>query len=198
MQAAGFTKENSPTLACSAQQQDFIFPGRIQPDPILLSSPLPTAQNDSTSHQPPSLCSLLPAESPSTTQHQCTFFSNWTIKLERNDRASSPGSAAALYINSDELCSSSSQGSWIPPLVMEFLHCDPDELQLQNKTTARLLQEQTGWNQHGGPSTLRLMCLLADQTLLFMVEWARTSIFFKQLKVKSCLVILVTQYILSP
>lgn len=193
MQAGGFRKESSPNLASSAQQRDFAFPGHIQPDPILLSSPLPTVQNDSMSHQPLSLRSLLPSDSPGTTQHQCTFFSNWTIKSEHNNHASSPGSAAALYINSDELCSNSPQSSWIPPLVMEFLRCDPDELQLQNKTTARLLQEQTGWNQHGGPSTFSLMCLLADQMLLFMVEWARTSIFFNQLKVRSCLLILVTQ-----
>lgn len=182
MQVSGFSKESSSALASSAQQQDFTFPGHIQPD-----SSLPTAQDDSMSHQPSSLCSLLPCEPSSTSQHQCTFFSNWTIKAERSDCASSPGSAAGLYINSDALCTSSPQGSWIPPLVMEFLRCDPDELQLQNKTTARLLQEQTGWNQHGGPSTFSLMCLLADQTLLFMVEWARTSVFFKQLKVRSCL-----------
>lgn len=183
MQAAGFRKESGPTLVSATQQQDFTFPGGLQPDPILHSSP-PTAQNNSMSYQPASLCSLLPSHSLGATLRQCTVFSNWTVKAERNDRMCSPGSAAGLHINSDKLYSSSPQGPGIPPLVMEFLRCDPDEVQLQNKITAQLLQEQTVWNQHGGTSMFSLMCLLADKMLFFMVEWARTSIFFKQLKVR--------------
>lgn len=198
MQAGGFRQESSPPLVASTHQRDFTFTGGLQPDPILHSAPLPTAQNDSMSSQLQSLCSLLPSNSPGAAQHQCTLLSNWTIKSECNDHASSPGSAAGVYINSDELYSSSLQGPGLPPLVMEFLRCDPDELQLQNKSTARLLQEQTGWNQHGNPNTFSLMCLLADQMLFFMVEWARTSIFFKQLKVRSCLMILLTQYTHHP
>ncbi|KAK2818780.1 hypothetical protein Q5P01_024341 [Channa striata] len=169
-------RQCSPNLVSSAYQRDFTFASCLQTQPSV-----PTAQNDSVSHQPLSLCSLLP-DSPGYTQCQCTFISNWTVKSEHSDCASSPSPVAAVYFESDELCSSSPQGLGIPQLLVEFLHCDPDELQLQNKMAARLLQEQVGWNQHDSPSTFRLMCIMADQMLFFMVEWARTSTFFKQLK----------------
>uniref|UniRef100_A0A3B4U5V6 Nuclear receptor subfamily 5 group A member 2-like n=1 Tax=Seriola dumerili TaxID=41447 RepID=A0A3B4U5V6_SERDU len=159
IQAGGFRLESSPPLVYSAHPRDLTFAGGLQPDCILHSVPLPTEQNDCISYQPPSLCSLLPSSSPVGPQYQTT------------------------YADSDELHSSSPQGPGMPQLVMEFLLCDPDELQLQNKISARIQQEQTGWRRHGNPGTFSLMCVMADQTLLSIVEWARTSIFFKQLKV---------------
>nr|QYI89700.1 FTZ-F1b transcript variant 2 [Monopterus albus] len=184
MQTSGFRRELSSPLCSSSYQRDLAFTGDLQPDPFLHSIPLPTAQNDQTGHQCPSMCSLLPFNPLSATQYQFTSFSNWTIKLEHTNNCVSPlGSAAGIYMNSDELYSNTPQGPRIPQLVMEFLRCDPDELQLRNKTIARLKQEQTGWNKHRNPSTFSLMCLMADQTLFSIVEWARTSIFFKQLTV---------------
>ncbi|XP_076614249.1 steroidogenic factor 1b [Chaetodon auriga] len=176
IQASGFRRESISPLVSSAQR-GFICTGGLHPVPILHGTPLPTTQ-------PPSLCSVLPSSSPDATQYQCTSFSNWTIKSEYiNNCASSPSSAAG--ISSGELYSRpfSPGGPRMPQLVMEFLRCDPDQQHLQNKITARLLQEQTGWEKQGNPSTFNLMCLMADQTLFSIVEWARTSIFFKQLKV---------------
>ncbi|XP_045923649.1 nuclear receptor subfamily 5 group A member 2-like [Micropterus dolomieu] len=177
IQASGYRTESSPPLVSSNHQRDLTFPGGLHPVPILHSNPPLTAQNDRISYQSPALYSLLPFNSTGATQYQCTSFSNWTIKSEHtNNCASSPGFAAG--IGSDEL-----QGPKMPQLVMELLRCDSDELKLQNKITARLLQEQTDWEKQGNPNTLSLMCLMADQTLFSIVEWARTSNFFKQLKV---------------
>ncbi|XP_031711520.1 steroidogenic factor 1-like isoform X3 [Anarrhichthys ocellatus] len=177
IQASGFRIDSSPPLGSSTQQRDLTFTGGLHPVPILHCTPLPTAQNDRISYQPPSLCSLLPSDSPGVNQYQCSS-SNWTIKSEHVNNS-------AAGIDSDELYSRplSPSGPRMPQLVMEFMRCDPDELQLQNKITARLLQEHTDWEKHGNPSTFGLMCLMADQTLFAIVEWARTSIFFKQLKV---------------
>uniref|UniRef100_A0A7N8XW27 Nuclear receptor subfamily 5 group A member 1 n=2 Tax=Mastacembelus armatus TaxID=205130 RepID=A0A7N8XW27_9TELE len=177
--ASAFRKESSPLLVSSTHQRDYTFSGGFQPDTIPQSAVLPTAQNDIISHQHPS---LLPSNSPGATLYQYPSFSNWTVKSEHpNNCAISSGSAAGIY--SDNLFSSPPQGSRMPRLVMEFLRCDPDEIQLQSKTTARLKQEHSGSNKHRNPSTFSIMCLMADQTLFFIVEWARTSIFFKQLKV---------------
>ncbi|XP_044030893.1 steroidogenic factor 1-like isoform X2 [Siniperca chuatsi] len=184
IQASGCRIESSPPLVSSTHQRDLTFTGGLHPVPVLHSTPLFTAQNDHISYQSPALCSLLPFNSAGATQNQSTSFSNWIIKSEHtNNCASSPGSAAG--IGSDELYSRpfSPQGPRMPQLVMELLRCDSDELKLQNKITARLLQEQAGWEKQGNPSTLSLMCLMADQTLFSIVEWARTCIFFKQLKV---------------
>ncbi|KAI4794372.1 hypothetical protein KUCAC02_032103 [Chaenocephalus aceratus] len=113
--------------------------------------PLPMIPSTSLpTAQPPHLCSLLPS-----TQYQSTSFSNW--KSQHSNNAPS-----------------------MPQLVMEFLRCDPDELQLQSKISARILQEE----ESGTANTFSLMCVMADQTLFSIVEWARTSIFFKQLKVE--------------
>ncbi|KAK2888634.1 hypothetical protein Q8A73_020082 [Channa argus] len=174
IQASEFRR---PPLDSSTYQRDFTFAGCLRTEPSL-----PTAQNDSINHQPLSLCPPLPFNSPGYTQCQCAFILNWSVKSEHSDCAGLPSPVAGVCIKSDKLCSSSPQGLRIPQLVLEFLHCDPDELQLQNKMAARLLQEQAGWNQQESPSTFSLMCIMADQMLFFMVEWARTAMFFKQLK----------------
>ncbi|KAM9337968.1 nuclear receptor subfamily 5 group A member 2-like [Symphorus nematophorus] len=178
IQASEFKIESSPPPVSSAHHRDLTFTDGLHPVPILHSSPLLIAQTDRISYQPPPLCSLLPSSTPAATQYPHSSFSNWTIKSEHiNNCASSPGSTAGII--SDEIY----PGPTMPQLVMEFLRCDPDELQLQNKITARLLREQTAWEEQGNPSTFSLMCLMADQTLFSIVEWARMSIFFKQLKV---------------
>ncbi|KAI3362341.1 hypothetical protein L3Q82_012240 [Scortum barcoo] len=170
IRAGGFRTERGPPLLPSAHHRDLTFTGHFQPVPTLHNTPLLVAQNDHTSYQPPSLCSLLPSNSHGTTQYQCSPFSNWTIKSEH----CAAGRATGLF---------SPQGPRMPQLVREFLRCDLDEVQLRKKITARLLQEQKRCEEQGNPSTFNLMCLMADQTLFSIVEWARTSIFFKQLKV---------------
>ncbi|XP_054469026.1 steroidogenic factor 1-like [Anoplopoma fimbria] len=176
IQASGFRIDSRPPMGSSTQQRDLTFTGGLHPVPILHFSPIPTAQNHRISYQPPSLGSLLPSDSPCVNQYQCASSSNWTIKSEQ---------ANISGLDSDEPYSRplSPRGPRMPQLVMEFVRCDPDELQLQSKITARLLQEHVGCEKPGSPSTFGLMCLMADQTLFSIVEWARTSVFFKQLKV---------------
>ncbi|XP_068430038.1 steroidogenic factor 1-like [Clinocottus analis] len=178
IQASGFRIDSSPPLDSSTRQRDLTFTGDLHPVPILQCTPLPTAQDERVSYQPPSLCSTLPSDSPAVNQDQWASSSPWTLKSEH-------GNNSAAGIHSDQLYSSplSPRGPRMPQLVMEFVRCDPDELQLQNTVAARLLQEHAGWEKHRNPSTFRLMCLVADQTLFSIVEWARSSIFFKQLKV---------------
>ncbi|XP_055454093.1 nuclear receptor subfamily 5 group A member 2 isoform X2 [Psammomys obesus] len=70
----------------------------------------------------------------------------------------------------------------IPHLILELLKCEPDEPQVQAKIMAYLQQEQANRRQEK-LSTFGLMCKMADQTLFSIVEWARSSIFFRELKV---------------
>ncbi|XP_047426427.1 nuclear receptor subfamily 5 group A member 2-like [Mugil cephalus] len=171
--------ESSPLLASSTHLKDCTFTSGLHHVAILHGHPL-------TTDHPPSLPSLLPSSSPAVPQHQSTPPSNWIIKSEYSSHCASPtDSFAGIFIESGDsyLRPFSPQARRIPQLVMEFLRCEPDELQLQNKITARLQQEQRGWEGHGDPSTFSLVCVVADQMLCSIVEWARTSIFFKQLKV---------------
>ncbi|XP_069573428.1 nuclear receptor subfamily 5 group A member 2-like [Brachyistius frenatus] len=149
-------------------QRDFSFPAGLQP-----AAHLPHSSSLS-SDQPPALSSL---------QYHGTSSSAWTIKSEySNICAGSSGSAAATFDPDDsDAVPSSDPAPSMPQLVMEFLRCDQDELQLQEKISARLQQEDQ--TKHWQPDTFGLMCAIADQVLLSIVEWARTSVFFKQLKV---------------
>uniref|UniRef100_A0A672KB86 Nuclear receptor subfamily 5, group A, member 2 n=2 Tax=Sinocyclocheilus grahami TaxID=75366 RepID=A0A672KB86_SINGR len=70
-----------------------------------------------------------------------------------------------------------------PHLVVELLKCEPDEPQVQAKILAYLQQEQASRGKHEKLNTFGLMCKMADQTLFSIVEWARSSIFFRELKV---------------
>ncbi|KAK1327955.1 hypothetical protein QTO34_012377 [Cnephaeus nilssonii] len=74
----------------------------------------------------------------------------------------------------------------IPHLILELLKCEPDEPQVQAKIMAYLQQEQAGRGKHERLSTFGLMCKMADQTLFSIVEWARSSVFFRELKVRPC------------
>lgn len=183
IQASGFKIESSSAI--TTHHRDLTFTGGLLPFPILHSTSLPTTESDHISYQPTSLCSFLPSNSLVATQYQCTSFSNGTIKSEYINCASSTGAVAGIASYKLYSRPFSPQGFILPHLVSEFLRCEPDELQLHNKITTRLLQEQKGWEKQGNPNTFSLMCLMADQTLFSIVEWARTSIFFKQLKVRS-------------
>uniref|UniRef100_A0A8D0SA54 Steroidogenic factor 1 n=1 Tax=Sus scrofa TaxID=9823 RepID=A0A8D0SA54_PIG len=71
----------------------------------------------------------------------------------------------------------------IPHLILELLKCEPDEPQVQAKIMAYLQQEQASRSKHERLTTFGLMCKMADQTLFSIVEWARSSVFFRELKV---------------
>ncbi|XP_034565736.1 steroidogenic factor 1-like [Notolabrus celidotus] len=133
--------------------------------------PLPTLQHHYISLHPPSLSPLLPPISPATPQNHRTPSPTWTLKSE-------PPSTSTR--GSDQLYPCYPR---TPQLVMELLRGGPDELQLQEKISARLLQEQAGGGEQWTPNTFSLMSIMADQTLLCTVEWARTSTFFRQLRV---------------
>ncbi|XP_034458715.1 steroidogenic factor 1b isoform X1 [Hippoglossus hippoglossus] len=181
IQACGFRSESRAPLIFSKSQRVSNFTGGLQPESVLHSTLVTKAQNDCISYLSPP---LLPSSSPCATKYQCFTFSNSTITPEHTENCtSSQGSAAGIHTDSDNLYSSSPQGPRMPQLVIEFLLCDLDQLQLQKKVTTSLQQEMASWRKHRNPTTFTLMCLMADQMVVCIVEWARTSIFFKHLKV---------------
>ncbi|XP_036296085.1 nuclear receptor subfamily 5 group A member 2, partial [Pipistrellus kuhlii] len=73
----------------------------------------------------------------------------------------------------------------VPHLILELLRCEPDEPQVRARIAAHLQQEQeqAGRGRLERLSTFGLLCKMADQTLFSIVEWARSSVFFRELKV---------------
>ncbi|KAM9307130.1 steroidogenic factor 1b [Pholidichthys leucotaenia] len=182
IQVSRYSLDSSPLLASPTHLRDFAFTGGLS---ILPSTPL-------TTDHPLSGSSLLSPNSPGATQYQFTFPLNWTIKSKCSiDSSNSTGLTEGVFDSEDShIGYFSTQGPRMPQLVIEFLRCDPDELQLQNKINARLQQEQGCWEKHREPNPFGLMCIMANQMLYSIVEWARISIFFKQLKVTDQMMLL--------
>lgn len=68
-------------------------------------------------------------------------------------------------------------------LISQLLEGEQDESQLCTKVVASLQREQANRGKHDRLNTFSIMCKMADQTLLGLVEWARNSALFKELKV---------------
>uniref|UniRef100_A0A8C6W0Q4 Nuclear receptor subfamily 5, group A, member 2 n=1 Tax=Nothobranchius furzeri TaxID=105023 RepID=A0A8C6W0Q4_NOTFU len=109
------------------------------------------------------------------------FQSTRTIKSEYPDPYTSSPESIMGYAYVDAYQSGSPPS--FPHLIVELLKCEPDEPQVQAKILAYLQQEQASRGKHEKLNTFGLMCKMADQTLFSIVEWARSSIFFRELKV---------------
>lgn len=136
-----------------------------------------TAQEDVFSYRPLALSTPLPNITSETIPFPLHPEATWAIKSNPSDHST------VAHVRSEDLfCELNPR---VPPLVIEFLRCDPDEIQLQNKIRVCLQQLKPQWEKHGLPSLFRLMFFLGEHTLFSIVEWARTSVFFKHLKVSS-------------
>uniref|UniRef100_A0A8C7ZWY7 Nuclear receptor subfamily 5, group A, member 2 n=1 Tax=Oryzias sinensis TaxID=183150 RepID=A0A8C7ZWY7_9TELE len=109
------------------------------------------------------------------------FQSTRTIKSEYPDPYTSSPESIMGYAYVDAYQSGSPPS--FPHLIVELLKCEPDEPQVQAKILTYLQQEQASRGKHEKLNTFGLMCKMADQTLFSIVEWARSSIFFRELKV---------------
>lgn len=78
----------------------------------------------------------------------------------------------------------------IPSFLMQLLQGEPEEMQLCARVLASLQREQASRGKHDRLNTFSIMCKMADQTLFGLVEWARNSTLFKELKVEDQMVLL--------
>lgn len=65
-----------------------------------------------------------------------------------------------------------------------LIESEQDEGQLCAKVLSSLQREQANRGKHDRLNTFSIMCKMADQTLFSLVEWARNSALFKELKVE--------------
>lgn len=72
-----------------------------------------------------------------------------------------------------------------PCLLTELLQGEPEETQLCARVLASLQREQASRGKHDCLNTFSIMCKMADHTLFALVEWARSSTLFKELKVNT-------------
>ncbi|KAJ8388779.1 hypothetical protein AAFF_G00130120 [Aldrovandia affinis] len=189
IRANGFKLEATPPLL-SPVQTDYGFTGSLQglhpvSKGILPSTPASVTPTDydRSPYGPPSLGMTMQSHGPLPSQYQYTSFPNRAIKSEYPDHYTSSPESLTGYPYPDTYLQGSPQPPSVPQLVLEFVRCDPDELQVQNKILSYLQQEQSSRGKHEKLNTFGLMCRMADQTLFAIVEWARSCVFFKELKV---------------
>ncbi|KAK3087569.1 hypothetical protein FSP39_007643 [Pinctada imbricata] len=73
----------------------------------------------------------------------------------------------------------------VPHLITDMKLSMTDEAEIKQKLVSFLLSEYGHEDFSSEPSRLiHMICKLSDQLLFLMVEWARTSLFFKELKVE--------------
>lgn len=214
IRASGLKMEATPPLM-SSPQCEYSFstaPKDTHPNIGTLLAPTDYERNLYTSSSQ-SLSVPVPAHTPLPAQYPAyPTLSSLPIKSEYPDHytssehytsASSPESVPG-YTYVDQMRVSTSPllalpCLTVPPLVLEFVRCEQDELQVQSKISAHLAHLQQEQNSRSAAanqeqntrlaakqerlSTFGLMCHMADQTLFSIVEWARSCIFFKELKV---------------
>lgn len=182
----GFKLESALPLPASPLQSDY---SSLHSMPSISKGLLPSTPSSITPtdyevnlYGPSPVGMAVQTHVPLSAQYQYTAFSSRAIKAECPDYTSSNESLTG-YPYPDPYPSTSPQPPSLPPLVVELLRCDPDEVVVQNKIVAHLQQEQSGRARADKASTFSVMCRMADQTLFSIVEWARSCIFFKELRV---------------
>lgn len=97
--------------------------------------------------------------------------------------SSTPSSSAPVPKTSAQSPDACSSSTATQNLLSQLLEGEQDESQLCAKVVASLQREQANRGKHDRLNTFSIMCKMADQTLFGLVEWARNSTLFKELKV---------------
>lgn len=109
----------------------------------------------------------------------------------RSTRASSPCSTQSSATQAPtQTPDTPSSATPTPNFLSQLLEGEQDESQLCAKVVASLQREQANRGKHDCLNTFSIMCKMADQTLFGLVEWARNSALFKELKVEDQMVLL--------
>ncbi|XP_051964200.1 steroidogenic factor 1-like [Xyrauchen texanus] len=182
---ASFKIEPNPNLPSTAQSE-YPYPRSLPtPHPSSLSSP----EYDCPPLCPTALGVALQSYGsfPAQCQYTAPSLPTRSIKAEYPHAYSSSPDSSLGYPYPDGCMPASPHTSpmhpGLPPLVLELVSCDPDEEQVRGKICSFLHQEQSGRGKLDKPRPFSLLCVMADQTLFSIVEWARSCVFFKELKV---------------
>uniref|UniRef100_A0A3B4Z149 Nuclear receptor subfamily 5 group A member 2-like n=1 Tax=Stegastes partitus TaxID=144197 RepID=A0A3B4Z149_9TELE len=131
--------------------------------------------------------------SPSPTNHPVHSILNSSFTPRSASASSHCSTSSSTTLFSQALTPTQT----IPPsashtldFLSQLLEGEPDEAQLCAKVLAILQKEQASRGKHDRLNTFTIMCKMADQTLFGLVEWARNSALFKELKVEDQMVLL--------
>ncbi|XP_042534690.1 steroidogenic factor 1 [Dipodomys merriami] len=105
-------------------------------------------------------------------------FSGRTIKSEYPEPYASPQQQPGPPYGYSE---SFSGGPTVPELILQLLQLEPEEDQVRARILGCL--QEPAKNRSDQPAAFGLLCRMADQTFISIVDWARRCMVFKELEV---------------
>lgn len=180
-------------------QHPFVQPGAPTPHPPH-HGPAPPGTGSSIQTPGSGELKWVPSGSPSTANvNTVNALSSPNKNCTHYHYGGAPSTATTGTLSSGVAAlqlTGSGSGKVIPAVIREFQLSIPDDKEWQSQLFG-LLQNQT-YNQCE-VDLFELMCKVIDQSLFAQVDWARNSVFFKDLKVCSFVItqIIITQIIVT-
>lgn len=126
---------------------------------------------------PPALPMAMPSTHGSLAGYLYPSFSGRTIKSEYPEPYASPPQPGPPYGYPESF----SGGPGVPELILQLLQLEPEEEQVRERILGCL--QEPSKSRPDQPAPFSLLCRMADQTFISIVDWARRCMVFKELEV---------------
>lgn len=180
IRANGFKLETGPPMGVPPPPPpppDYMLPpGLHAPEPKALVSGPPTGPLGDFGA--PALPMGVPGTHGPLAGYLYPAFSNRTIKSEYPEPYASPPQQPGPPYSYPEPFSG---GPNVPELILQLLQLEPEEDQVRARIVGCLQEPAKSCSDQ--PAHFSLLCRMADQTFISIVDWARRCMVFKELEV---------------
>eukprot|EP00072_Mus_musculus_P072382 XP_017174145.1 PREDICTED: steroidogenic factor 1 isoform X2 [Mus musculus] len=180
IRANGFKLETGPPMGVPPPPPpppDYMLPPSLHaPEPKALVSGPPSGPLGDFGA--PSLPMAVPGPHGPLAGYLYPAFSNRTIKSEYPEPYASPPQQPGPPYSYPEPFSG---GPNVPELILQLLQLEPEEDQVRARIVGCL--QEPAKSRSDQPAPFSLLCRMADQTFISIVDWARRCMVFKELEV---------------
>lgn len=184
IRANGFKLETGPPMGVPPPPPpppDYMLPPSLHaPEPKALVSGPPSGPLGDFGA--PSLPMAVPGPHGPLAGYLYPAFSNRTIKSEYPEPYASPPQQPGPPYSYPEPFSG---GPNVPELILQLLQLEPEEDQVRARIVGCL--QEPAKSRPDQPAPFSLLCRMADQTFISIVDWARRCMVFKELEVGTSL-----------
>uniref|UniRef100_A0A8C9KHH1 Steroidogenic factor 1 n=1 Tax=Panthera tigris altaica TaxID=74533 RepID=A0A8C9KHH1_PANTA len=181
IRANGFKLETGPPMGVPPPPPpppDYMLPpGLHAPEPKGLASGPPAGPLGDFGA--PALPMAVPSAHGPLAGYLYPTFPGRAIKSEYPEPYASPPQPGPPYGYPQPL--SRGPGPGVPELILQLLQLEPDEDQVRARIVGCLQEPAKG--RPDQPAAFSLLCRMADQTFISIVDWARRCMVFKELEV---------------
>lgn len=179
IRANGFKLETGPPMGVPPPPPpppDYMLPpGLHVPEPKGLASGPPAGPLGDFGA--PALPMAVPSTNGPLAGYLYPAFPGRAIKSEYPEPYASPPQPGPPYGYPEPF----SGGPGVPELILQLLQLEPDEDQVRARIIGCLQEPAKG--RPDQPASFNLLCRMADQTFISIVDWARRCMVFKELEV---------------